>query len=279
MHSSIPVIIDGPNYINRLLDLGIGPSHLSRQLILRGLMEVIDQELHTIPGITGKCSTTEFFCSKRRFGSGASKFTQEQQSRLLARMCSEVGVYVDVIDIPGSSEKGVDTTISGKLEDLATEDRTVILVSADRDYIPTLKKLRHKLEVILFSPLEELPVELQNEAYATIFLGYGDPFLFSYAYPRFDIATLTIEQCADLVSEADDRCSNQLRVDHDGKVYIAKRDENFHFLDHVRFSFESYATYNGYVGPKRASKVDKIQQLYNDIKSSWKDGREGYIDY
>ncbi len=38
----------------------------------------------------------------------------------MARMCGEVGVYVDVIDIPGSSEKGVDTTISGKLEDLAT---------------------------------------------------------------------------------------------------------------------------------------------------------------
>lgn len=120
MHSSIPVIIDGPNFINRLIDLGIAPLHISRQLILRGLMSVIDQQLHGIPGVTGLCSSAEFFCSKRRFGSGQSKFTEEQQSRLMARMCGEVGVYVDVIDIPGSSEKGVDTTISGKLEDLAT---------------------------------------------------------------------------------------------------------------------------------------------------------------
>ncbi len=51
------------------------------------------------------------------------------------------------------------------------------------------------------------------------------------------------------------------------------------FLDHVRFRFESYGMFNGYVGPMRASKTDKIENLYNDIMRCWSEKRVGYIDY
>ena len=42
---NIPMIIDGPNYINRVIELEIDPVHISRQLSLEGLREVVNEKL------------------------------------------------------------------------------------------------------------------------------------------------------------------------------------------------------------------------------------------
>jgi len=276
---AIPIIIDGPNYINRLLELGIAAPHLARQLHIRGLMSVIDQRLADIPGISGSCGSAELVCSRKRFGSESKKFTVEQQTQLLNRMRAEVGVYVDVIDIPGTSEKGVDTTIASRLRDLEGEVPAAVLVSADRDYIPILRKLRHTLKVILFSVSDFPPVELQNEAYGTIVLGEDYRSLFRYHYPRFRIQDLDEAKLSELFSEADDRRTNQLRVDHDGEVYLDIQSRDSLFLDHVKFRFESYGLYNGYVGPKVASDQTYVGRALKQLRLAWQHEITGYIDY
>lgn len=275
---SIPVIIDGPNFINRLLELGIAPVHLARQLRVRGLMELIDHRLEVIQGISGTCSSAEFVCSPKRFGPGGARFTEEQQQQLLNNIRSEVGVYVDCISIPGTSEKGVDTTIAGMLQDLAGEVQAAVLVSVDRDYIPTIRKLRHKLNVILISISGPPPVELQNEAYATIVIGDDYPSLFAYTYPRYSIQELDQEKLAILFAETDDRCLNQLRVDHGGDVYMVKGGGT-ESLQSVKFRFESFGHYNGYTGPIKASDESYINSHLRDVRLAWERGVKGYVDY
>ncbi len=278
---NIPVIIDGPNCINRLIDFGIASGHLAKQLSLRCLRELINRKLAEIPSISGSCGSAEFICSRKRFGPESKKFSEEQQKNMLNRFRAEVGVFVDVIDIPGSSEKGVDTTIAGRLQDLGGEVPAAVLISEDRDFIPTLQKLRHRLKVILFSISGSPPVELQNEAYATVLLGEDYRSLFTYSYPSFQIEELDAQKLAELFAEADDRQLNQLRVDHSGEVYIVKLDSSLHdpMGKDTKFRLESYGPYNGYLGPKKASDDAYINKELQDLKLAWMHDIKGYVDY
>ena len=103
---NIPILIDGPNYINRIIDLEIEPVHIARQLSLDALRDVINEKLREFPSLVGSSESVEFICSKKRFGPSSKKFSENQQATLLNRFRAETGVYVDIVDIPGSSEKG-----------------------------------------------------------------------------------------------------------------------------------------------------------------------------
>lgn len=275
---NIPILVDGPNYINRLLELSITPFHVSKQLSMEALRDIVADKVAELPRVQGHCESVEFVCSKKRFGPGNAKFTEAQQTALLDRLRAEIGVYVDIVDIPGTSEKGVDMTISGKLEDYAGDVDAIVLITADRDFIPTLRKLRHKAKIILIALSEEFPVELSNEAYATISLHDEYRGLFKYEYPRFFIDDLTVEKCSELYSEADDRVHNQLRVTEDGYVYLSQAVGTRDLIG-IRFRFETYCCFNGYVGPKAASKTEFIIEQQRQIRLAWKHGAKGYIDY
>ncbi len=274
---NIPVLVDGPNYINRVIELGIDPVHIARQLSLEGLMQVINEKIHESDRLSGRCESAEFICSKKRFGPKDKKFTDEQQKLLLDRLRGETGVYVDIVDIPGSSEKGIDMTVSGKIEDYAHDVDAVVLVSADRDFIPTIKKLRHKVKIILIALGENYPIELQNEGYTTLFLHEDYRGLFRYGYPRYYIKDFDVEKCADLYSEADDRLFNQVRMTHDGYVYISIKVGMEDLYD-VKVRWETCVAYNGYVGPKAASDSEYIKEEHKEIKLAWKRGAKGYLD-
>ena len=275
---NIPILIDGPNYINRVMELEIDPVHIARQLSLDALREVVNEKLKEFSSFSGVCESVEFICSKKRFGPNSNKFTENQQATLLNRLRAETGVYVDIIDIPGSSEKGVDLTVSGKIEEYSSDVDGIVLVSADRDFIPTIKKMRHKLKLFLVALRENYPFELQNEAYSTLFLHEDYRGLFKYNYPRFHIEDLTEENCAELFSEADDRISNQIRATYDGYVHVSKT-VGFKDLFDAKFRWETYVAYNGYVGPKAASDTKYIKNQLNEIRLAWKAGGTGYIDY
>jgi len=275
---NIPIIIDGPNFINRVIDLKIDPLHISRQISLVSVRDLLNEKIKEVKHVSGHCETAEFYCSKRKFGPPASKFTDEQQKFMLDHFRGETGVYVDIVDIPGDSEKGVDMTISGRLEEYAKEIDAVILVSADKDFIPTLKKLRHKLKVILVALNDKFPPELKNEAYATIFAGDEYRSFFRYSYPQFSIRDFNENMCAILHSEADDRHVNQLRVTEDGYVLISPKG-GLNDLDFIKFRFESFGPYNGYVGPRAASDKEYINKQYKELLLAWEVGAKGYIDY
>ncbi len=274
----IPILIDGPNYINRIIELKIGPVHIARQLSLDALRDALNEKLREFTSLISSSESIEFICSKKRFGPNSKKFSENQQSTLLNRFRAETGVHVDIVDIPGSSEKGVDTTISGKIEEYANDVEAIVLVSADRDFIPTIKKMRHKIKIFLVALHKNYPIELQNEAYATLFLYENYRGLFKYHYPRFHIDNLNEENCAELFSEADDRIFNQLRVSYDGYVYISKTVGAENLID-VKFRWETFVAYNGYVGPKIASNAEYIKNQLKEIKLAWKVGAKDYIDY
>jgi len=275
---NVLILVDGPNYINRIIDMGIDPVHIARQLSLESLKKLLSEKLSDIKLVSGCCESVEFICSKKRFGPRAKKFTEPQQKMLLDRLRGETGVYIDIVDIPGSSEKGVDTTISGKLEDYSKDVDAIVLVSEDRDFIPTLRKLRHKVKVIIVVLKEKYPAELCNEAYATIFLHEYYRGLFKYHYPRFSVKDFNEEKCAELYSETDDRTFNQVRVTYDGYVFISLKVGSEEIHD-VKFRFETFCQYNEYVGPKAASDAEYICKETKNILLGWERDVKGYIDF
>jgi len=275
---NIPILIDGPNFINRLIELGIKNKFIACQLTLRGLLEFVNQQLKKINDIKGRCNTVEFVCSTKRFGPTKNKFTEEEQNSLLHRLMRENGVYVDKIDIPGSTEKGVDSTIQSKIEDFVKHYDAIVLVSHDRDYIPVMKKLRHKIKIITVAINDKFPHELANESFAVIELGPHFVWLFNYSYPFYPIETFTVEQCEDLYSNADDRKFNRVVITKNNYVCIAN-DEDINNFFNFKCYFESLVPYNGYVGPLGASDENYIKTEYQDIMNAYKKGFSGYIDF
>ena len=275
---NIPIIIDGPNYINRVLEFEISPLHVARQLSLSRLRETVDKKLQEFDSVSGLLDSVEFVCSKRRFGPKKGKFSEEQQSLLLDRFRSEKGTHVDIVDIPGASEKGVDSTISGIIEDHASNLETIVLVTSDRDFIPTIRRLRHRTKIILVALNKKFPKELENEGFATLFMQEEYCSIFEYSYPRFHITDLTAENCAVLFSEADDSNHNQLRVTKNGYVFISKTT-GAEDLSNCLFRWETFCDFNDYVGPRAASDSEYIEEQFKEIKLAWEKGADGMIDY
>ncbi len=276
---NIPIIVDGPNYVNRILELGIEKRFVASQLSGRGMIEFVNHMLsntHELE-LKGQCQTLEFVCSQRCFGPSKSKFSTEEQKAFLDRLGMESGVFVEQVTIPGTSEKGVDATIQSKLEDLAADSDAIVLVSHDRDYIPVLRKLRHKTRVICIAVNDNFPAELGYEAHHIIRVGREIPWLFTYRYPWIPVDTLTLEQCADLYANADDRKFNQVRIANNGYVYIECEDLNY--TGNCVARFEITCAYNGYVGPVAASDADYIKQEFADITKVHREGLRGYFDY
>lgn len=269
MDGKLPIIIDGPNFINKILDMQIDKDLVSKQLTLRGLREIIDKKLQDLK-IPGKSGVVEFICSKKLFGPSRNKFTQEERDRLIDRVIEEIGVHVEEVDIPGSTEKGVDNMISTKIETYLEQLDFVVLVSKDRAFIPVLRRMREKgKKIIVVSLSDKYPGEIINEAYAKIDIKDDYEYLFKYSYPYFFIKDLTIENYREMPSNADDRKFNQIRVDTNGKVYISHTNVGADNLTGVKYRFETFAPYNGYVGLKAASDKQYASEEYRKIKLAW----------
>ena len=278
--SNIPMVIDGSNFINRVLDMGIDSDLISKQLTFSGLREFVNRKLKQ-EGIMDQCEVIEFICSKKLFGSGSKRFSQSDRDFMIQRLMTETGVHIEEVNIPGSSEKGVDMTVSTKIETFSEQLSSIILISEDRDFIPLLHRMRNKgKKIILVSLKKPFPIDLINEAFLSINLQDDYGYLFNYSYPSFYLEDdFTIENYREMLSNADDRNNNQIRVDFDGQVYISHEHVGSADISGVKFRFETFAAYNGYVGPKAASDQDFVKRGFTNIKSAWESGKKGYIDY
>jgi uncharacterized LabA/DUF88 family protein len=277
---NIPIIIDGPNFINRILDLGIDKDLVSNQLILDGLRYSINCKLSENKRPL-QIDIIEFVCSKKLFGYSHNKFLKEERDLLIKRMMSEKGVHVEEVVLPGSTEKGVDTTVSSLLETYSEKFDDIALISHDRDFVPVLKKLREKGKRIYLIALgEKFPDELKNEAYVTLKMDQEYRDFFSYFYSGHYINDdFNVEKFRALVALADDRQGNQLRVEKNGMVYFSCEHTGSQNIENVQFRYESLMAYNGYVGPKAASDKEYIHREYKDLIYGWKNGAKGYYDY
>lgn len=277
----IPIVIDGPNYINRIQEMSINKNIISRQLSFTNFREALIKLLRD-NNINAELSKIEFVCSKKLFGSGDQKFTQEERDVLLQRIMRENGVHIEEVNLPGSSEKGVDTMISTKIETFSDNFKYIILITNDRDFVPLLVKMREKgINVILVSITNNTPVELVNECYLTIELSKEYECLFKYEYLHFPIyESFDIEKFRRIIAEADDRVNNQLRVSQTGFVYLSKDKVGAEDIRLLQFRYETFTAGNGYVGPKPASDDQYIKREYEELMLAWKhkDRVPSYID-
>ena len=167
------------------------------------------------------------------------------------------------------------------LETFSNKHECISLISHDRDFVPVLKKLREKgKKTYLFALSDKFPTELNNEAYQTIRIDQDWRHYFTYSYPRYFInEDFSKEKFRELVSNADDRQHNQLRVDNNGGVYYSFEYVGAQNINGVKFRFETLIAFNGYVGPKAASDKKYITDEYEDIIYGWDHSAEGYYDY
>ena len=275
-----PIIIDGPNFINRILELIIDKDLIARQFTLDGFRTRLNDIFEEM-SINIQLDLMEFVCSKKLFGQGENKFNQQERDSMIKRLMNEKGVHIEEVSLPGSSEKGVDTTVSSMLETFSDKHESLLLISHDRDFVPVLKKLREKgKKIYLIALNNKFPHELSNEAYQTIRIDQEWRHFFTYSYPRYFInEDFSIEKFRDLVANTDDRQHNQLRVDNDGEIYYSYRYVGAQNRNGVKFRYETLVAYNGYVGPKAASDKKYISREYEDVMYGWRKGATGYFDY
>jgi hypothetical protein len=276
----VPVIVDGPNYVNRVLDLRIDHDLVAGQLTLTGLRRAMNDGIRYQQLAPVACNTTiDFICSKKLFGPPSNKITQLERELLLGRLMRETGVHIEEIDLPGDSEKGVDGAVQSRLEELAKDHQWVVLVSADRDYVPVLRKLRKgRTRVLLASLQSDFPRELANEAWGIVELHPFEAALFAYSYPTFDIEGFTQDECRNLIANADDRQNNQIRITEDGRVFASTGDAiGNRQRDGIRFSLETFAAGNDYCGPRAASDKRHVEPMFDDIGRAWRRGQRGHI--
>lgn len=276
----IPIVIDGPNFINRILDTSINKDIISNQLSFYDLRNSIKIALAE-NRIFSDLPIIEFVCSKKLFGNASKKFTQTERDTMLKRLMRERGVHIEEVNLPGSKEKGVDNMVSTKIETFSETFNYIILISNDRDYVPLLSKMRTRgKNVILVTLTDDTPDEVINESFLTINLSNQYECLFKYDYPHFTIyKDFTIDKYKEMISQADDRIHNQLRVSKTGYVFISKEVGNQN-LANVKFRFETFMAGNGYVGPKAASDSEYIKDEYDELMLAWqnKDNVPDYID-
>ena len=272
--STVSIVIDGPNFINRILELKIDQDIIAEQLTLDGFRSRLNAILEE-KFIPVRTDQVEFVCSRKLFGQGASKFTQNERDSMLQRLMGERGIHIEEVNLPGSSEKGVDTTVASTIETYIEKHESIFLVSHDRDYVPVLRKMRLKgKKIYLIALNDEFPCELINESYETMQFKEEFRHFFTYSYQNFFIGkSLDVKNFRKLISNADDRQNNKLIVNKDGMVYFSRTGifrKEFH--DDAKFSLETFHSFNDYVGPRAASSTEYIEREYNHIVSAWEQG-------
>ncbi len=163
------IIIDGPNFISRLIELNIDKDKIVQSLSLNSLYlselrEKLNQEF-------GNSITLgmEFICSKKHPGPQKNKLTKVQYETLLSRLRNENAVYINQLNISANNEKGVDIAVAIRCIEVSETCDVICLIASDKDYIPVLEYLRRKGKYIVTIGIEEKhPVELKNLSYLYI---------------------------------------------------------------------------------------------------------------
>jgi uncharacterized LabA/DUF88 family protein len=134
------IVIDGPNFINELHRHGKDKDYIMNSLSLPVLQAVIQNELLINGLYSHPFLHTEFICSnKPQIG----EFSGEERTKLLNKLMCERGVSVRKVELSskGDQEKGVDITVFATMLERGGLYTHVVLIGADRDYVPALNAL------------------------------------------------------------------------------------------------------------------------------------------
>ena len=164
------VIVDGPNFISRLIDIGIDKDLITTKLSINALWNNLLK--HTLrkefpnllltPGV-------EFYCSPKRPGSTSDKLSEDQWISLQERISRENAVSVNKIEIRSRNEKGLDIAIATRMIELSEICDIICLASSDKDFIPAIEYLKRRGKYIVTIGIDiKHPPELRNLSYLYI---------------------------------------------------------------------------------------------------------------
>jgi len=165
------IVIDGPNFVNELHRHGKGKEYIMEKLSFPVLQSLIQRELQRHGLYSHPFFHTEFICSNlKRLGD----FEGEERDRLLNKISRSTGASVREVRLSsrGDKEKGVDMTVFATMLERGGIYTHVVLIGADKDYVPALNALTKKnINTIVVGFEDKSPAQLINEIY--LFLDMG----------------------------------------------------------------------------------------------------------
>jgi uncharacterized LabA/DUF88 family protein len=214
----MPVVIDGPNFINAIKSHGIDNESIASYLSLTKLKYVLDMQCSLI-NRSWDFGRVDFVCSQKLFGGIGDKFTNDQRERMLRRFKFEAGVHVEETNNEGKEEKGVDVTVAVKLIRYSEGAVVLSLISEDKDYIPVLKYLAEKDRHVMAVKAKkgEYPEGLVNEAYACLDISESIHDLFDCNPIDIELQQLE-EKSKEFLFHAWNRNGSKIVVLDDGQI-------------------------------------------------------------
>jgi len=156
----------------------------------------------------------------------------------------------------------------------------LVLVSSSEDIVSkvSLEKDDCYLYTVSFEndlPTHSVPIFFSKGVITLIGLNH----CFNYNECKaINVKNITETIYKDMLANANDCISHQLRVDWSGDVYISTIT-GAEEIDGVKFRWESWDPGNGYAGPRAASDHEYVKQSVASLKKCWEDGVRGYCDY
>lgn len=252
----IDIIIDGESLFDRLTELEIDKDILYKQFSVMKFQKLIEDRLLRK---SKKCIIA------------FSKEDNHYNTEVIRRLERE-GIQVAVFE---NRLKTIDFVYEG-----IKKDFEFVVVSTREDMLSkvTMKKDNCYLYTVSFE--NDLPA-----CFIPAFFSKGDITsnalndCFNYDEGKtINIFDITESIYKDMLANANDHYSHQVRVDWSGNVYISTIT-GANEIDDVKFRWESWNPGNGYVGPRAASDYEYVKKSVDSLKKCWEDGVSGYCDY
>lgn len=254
--NGIDIVIDGDSLFDRLVELKIDEDILYRQFSVMKFQKVIED---SILRKSKKCIIA------------FSKDNNHYNKEVICRLEAE-GTQVVTFENRLQTIEFVYEQIKRTFE--------LVVVSTRKDMLSkvSIEKDECYLYTVSFEndlPTYSVPVFFSKGDIASIELNH----CFNYNECKtINIHNITEAIYKDMLANANDCISHQLRVDWSGDVYISTIT-GAEEIDDVKFRWESWDPGNGYAGPRAASEHEYVKQSVASLKKCWEDGVRGYCDY
>ncbi|WP_277407379.1 SMEK domain-containing protein [Lacrimispora xylanisolvens] len=256
LQNGTDIVIDGDSLFDRLSELKIDEDILYKQFSVMKFQKVIED---SILRKSKKCIIV--------FSTDNSHYNKD----LICRLEAE-GTQVVIFENRLQTIEFVYEQIKRTFE--------LVLVSSSEDMVSkvSLEKDDCYLYTVSFEndlPTRSIPIFFSKGNITWIGLNR----CFNYNECKtINIKNITESIYKEMLANANDCISHQLRVDWSGDVYISTIT-GAEEIDGVKFRWESWDPGNGYAGPCAASDHEYVKQSVASLKKCWEDGVRGYCDY
>lgn len=256
LQNGIDIVIDGKNLFDRLIKLKIDDDILYNQFSVMKFQKVLEDSIFR----KSKKCTIVF-----------SKDDKHYNKDVICRLEAE-GTQVKVFENRLQTIEFVCEQVKGTIE--------LVLASSSEDMLSKVSLKKGSCYLYTVSFKNDLPT-----CFVPTFFSMGDltSIELNHCFNYNECKTVNVKNITeaiykDMLSNANDCISHQLRVDWSGDVYISTIT-GAEEIDDVKFRWESWDPGNEYAGPFAASDHEYVKQSVDSLKKCWEDGVRGYCDY